>query len=189
MEELLRDSRIIARQIEKLKTMINLKSLLVKIVLILSICYIIFTYCFGVLRMRGISMVPSISDGDLVVYYRLDKEYISGDIIVFKNEENKTRVLRIVATEGQTVDINGSGELMINNHVEGEQSYFKTEEAEESKEEKKGFNPMSDSSLDSTELLALGWKGLFDAERGLSHTVRILKEQGSDEHDETDYGK
>jgi Nucleoside-diphosphate-sugar epimerases len=42
--------------------------------------------------------------------------------------------------------------------------------------EKKGFNPMSNSSLDSTELLALGWKGLFDAERGFSHTVEIIKE-------------
>lgn len=42
--------------------------------------------------------------------------------------------------------------------------------------EKKGFNPMSNSSLDSAELLALGWKGLFDAERGFSHTVEILKE-------------
>ena len=42
--------------------------------------------------------------------------------------------------------------------------------------EKKGFNPMSNSSLDSTELLALGWKGLFGAERGFSHTVEILKE-------------
>ena len=42
--------------------------------------------------------------------------------------------------------------------------------------EKKGFNPMSNSSLDSTELLALGWRGLFDAERGFSHTVEILKE-------------
>lgn len=42
--------------------------------------------------------------------------------------------------------------------------------------EKKGFNPMSNSSLDSTELLALGWKGLFNAERGFSHTVNILKE-------------
>ena len=42
--------------------------------------------------------------------------------------------------------------------------------------EKKGFNPMSSSSLDSTELLALGWKGLFDAERGFSHTVEILRE-------------
>jgi nucleoside-diphosphate-sugar epimerase len=41
--------------------------------------------------------------------------------------------------------------------------------------EKKGFNPMSNSSLDSAELLALGWKGLFDAERGFSHTVEIIK--------------
>ena len=42
--------------------------------------------------------------------------------------------------------------------------------------EKKGFNPMSNSSLDSTELLALGWKGMFDAETGFGHTVEILKE-------------
>ena len=42
--------------------------------------------------------------------------------------------------------------------------------------EKKGFNPMRNSSLDSSELLALGWKGLFDAERGFAHTVAILKE-------------
>ena len=42
--------------------------------------------------------------------------------------------------------------------------------------ERKGFNPMSNSSLDSEELLALGWKGLFDAERGFAHTVEILRE-------------
>ena len=42
--------------------------------------------------------------------------------------------------------------------------------------EKKGFNPMPNSSLDSAELCGLGWQGLFDAERGFSHTVAILKE-------------
>lgn len=42
--------------------------------------------------------------------------------------------------------------------------------------ERKGFNPMSNSSLDSSGLLCLGWRGLFDAERGFSHTVEILKE-------------
>ncbi len=41
--------------------------------------------------------------------------------------------------------------------------------------EKKAFNPMSNSSLDSRELIALGWKGLFDAERGFSHTVEVLR--------------
>ena len=44
--------------------------------------------------------------------------------------------------------------------------------------EKKGFNPMSNSSLDSSQLLELGWKGLFNAERGFSHTVEILKAEG-----------
>lgn len=43
-------------------------------------------------------------------------------------------------------------------------------------EERIGFNPMRNSSLDSTELLELGWRGLFDAERGFYHTVEILKE-------------
>ena len=43
-------------------------------------------------------------------------------------------------------------------------------------EEKKAFNPMSNSSLNSESLEKLGWKGLFNAERGFSHTVTILKE-------------
>ena len=43
-------------------------------------------------------------------------------------------------------------------------------------EEKKGFNPMSNSSLDASGLLNMGWKGNFDAKTGFSHTVQILKE-------------
>lgn len=42
--------------------------------------------------------------------------------------------------------------------------------------EKQAFNPMSNSSLNSDSLQKLGWKGLFDAERGFSHTVKILRE-------------
>ena len=45
-----------------------------------------------------------------------------------------------------------------------------------SEEERKAFNPMSNSSLVSDSLLALGWKGMFDAKTGFSHTVQILKE-------------
>lgn len=45
-------------------------------------------------------------------------------------------------------------------------------------EERKGFNPMSNSSLDGTNLLKLGWRGCFDAETGFSHTVQILREIG-----------
>lgn len=43
-------------------------------------------------------------------------------------------------------------------------------------QEKKAFNPMKNSSLDAETLLELGWRGLFDAGRGLSHTVTIIRE-------------
>lgn len=39
------------------------------------------------------------------------------------------------------------------------------------------FNPMDNSSLDSTKLEELGWFGVFDAEEGFEHTIRILKEE------------
>lgn len=44
-----------------------------------------------------------------------------------------------------------------------------------SKEEKKGFNPMSNSSLNSDKLQSIGWRGCFDSKTGLFHTVSILK--------------
>lgn len=45
-----------------------------------------------------------------------------------------------------------------------------------SDEEKAAFNPMDNSSLNSEKLEALGWNGVFDAEKGLSHTIKCLKE-------------
>lgn len=42
--------------------------------------------------------------------------------------------------------------------------------------EKSAFNPMDNSSLESTKLENLGWSGVFSADEGLAHTVQILKE-------------
>lgn len=42
--------------------------------------------------------------------------------------------------------------------------------------EKAAFNPMDNSSLDSRKLEALGWRGLFDADYGFDHTIRVLRE-------------
>lgn len=43
-------------------------------------------------------------------------------------------------------------------------------------EERKGFNPMSNSSLESSSLQSLGWHGCFDAKTGFTNTVNIIKE-------------
>ena len=41
--------------------------------------------------------------------------------------------------------------------------------------ERAGFNPMLNSSLDSTALQRLGWRGRYDAERGFTDTIEIIK--------------
>lgn len=43
-------------------------------------------------------------------------------------------------------------------------------------DEKKSFNPMKNSSLECKNLIDLGWRGLFTAEKGLTHTVKIIRE-------------
>ena len=43
-------------------------------------------------------------------------------------------------------------------------------------EEKKAFNPMNNSSLNSLKLEALGWKPCFSKDEGFEHSINILKE-------------
>lgn len=43
-------------------------------------------------------------------------------------------------------------------------------------EERKSFNPMSNSSLESSSLQSLGWNGCFDAKTGFTNTVNVIKE-------------
>lgn len=43
-------------------------------------------------------------------------------------------------------------------------------------EEKKAFNPMNNSSLNSTKLEGLGWKPCFSKEEGFEHSINVLKE-------------
>ena len=42
--------------------------------------------------------------------------------------------------------------------------------------EKKGYNMMDNSSLDSSPLVSMGWHAQFDLKTGVSHTLKILSE-------------
>lgn len=43
--------------------------------------------------------------------------------------------------------------------------------------EKRGYNLMDNSSLDSSKLESLGWKGLFDLQEGVKHSLAILRNE------------
>ena len=103
----------------------DLVQLLLKIVLLILVVFLIFTFLYGIVRINDISMKPSIKDGDLVVYYRLDHRFISGDVAVFEKDD-KTTPGRVVAVAGDTVDITKDG-LKINGAEQISQDiYFDT---------------------------------------------------------------
>lgn len=96
--------------------------LLLKIGFIFLILLVIFTFVYGVFRNGYANMEPSINAGDLVMYYRLDKNYVAQDVAAI-SYENKTYALRVVATAGDTVDISENG-LVINGSLQQEDNIY-----------------------------------------------------------------
>ena len=70
---------------------------------------ILFTFVIRLIGVDGHSMVPTLQDGDrlLVVNSMLYDDYKYGDIVVLRKETflEEPIVKRVIATEGQTVDI------------------------------------------------------------------------------------
>lgn len=103
----------------------DIVQLLLRISIIILAVFLIFTFLYGIVRINDVSMKPAIKDGDLVMYYRLDKRFISGDVAVFE-DDGKTTTGRVVAVAGDTVDITKNG-LKINGAEQISQDiYFDT---------------------------------------------------------------
>lgn len=96
--------------------------LLLKIAVIAIVVVLLFTFMFGVLRVNDIAMNPAIQDGDVVFFYRLDKEYVASDTVVV-SYEGEEQVRRVVAVAGDKVDITEDG-LLINGSLVQEQEIF-----------------------------------------------------------------
>lgn len=70
---------------------------------------VVFTFVIRLIGVDGHSMVPTLQDGDrlLVLNAMLDNDYEYGDIVVLRKDTflEEPIVKRVIATEGQTVDI------------------------------------------------------------------------------------
>lgn len=95
----------------------------------LVIIFIIFTFIFRVAGVNGKSMEPTLQNGDLVLMFSgAYQEYETGDIVVTSQPSvvNKPLVKRVIATEGQIVDIDfSSGEVYVDGNLL-EEPYLET---------------------------------------------------------------
>jgi len=100
----------------------ELRSLGIKIAVIAASALLLFTCVYGLHRSAEPGMNPSVKDGDLVVFYRFDKKYRAGDLVLL-SFQGKKQVRRVIAAAGDTVDISEDG-LVINGALQQEPGIY-----------------------------------------------------------------
>lgn len=90
----------------------DIMQLLLKVCGICVVIAVIFTVLYGVFQYNDMTMEPAVRDGDLILFYRVDKEYVAGETVVVEYK-GKKQVRRVVAVAGDVVDLTQDG-LMIN---------------------------------------------------------------------------
>lgn len=99
------------------KSKYNSLRLLIEVIITLIILLMIMTTIVGVSRVDGDSMEPTLSNKDLITFNRLAKNYEVGDVVAIKMPSGDKYVKRIVAMEGDVVEIK-DGKLFVNGKVE-----------------------------------------------------------------------
>ena len=92
----------------------DLLFLFLKVLMIAMFLVLFFTFMFGITQVQDETMDPAVKEGDLAIYYRLDKRYAKDDVIIV-NTNGETQIRRVVALPGDTVDMDERG-LVINGY-------------------------------------------------------------------------
>jgi len=118
-----------ARKKRHRRRMRALFSLLFRTVALAVVIYVLFFHIVGITMMPSRDMYPRLDAGDLLLYYRLEKNLKAQDLIVFsKTMESsgrvKTFVCRIVAAPGDTVEVTEESGLRVNGNAVIESNIF-----------------------------------------------------------------
>ena len=104
----------------------DLLFLFLKVLMIGMFLVLFFTFMFGITQVQDETMDPAVKEGDLAIYYRLDKKYSKDDVLIV-NINGETQIRRVVALPGDTVDMDERG-LVINGYSQIESNiYTRTE--------------------------------------------------------------
>ena len=76
-----------------------------EIVIALTLVILVFTFLFRVVTVTGESMLPNFVEGQKLIVTNLGDSVEQGTVVVITNVLNEPIIKRVIATEGQTVDI------------------------------------------------------------------------------------
>jgi len=110
---------------EQTTLMQDIFQLLIKIVVVCVCFMLVFTFLFGIHRVKDNAMEPALQDGDVTIFYRLDKRYVASDTVVLEYEGEK-QIRRVVAVAGDVVDVTEEGVLINGSRVQEQGIYQDT---------------------------------------------------------------
>ena len=108
--------QVIQKRLQTLAYQEEIRTFFQRAVLMAILLCLLFGVFVGLTPMKNNAMFPRISAGDLILYYRLEHNLLSGDVIVFE-KDSVQYVGRIVAKGGDTVEITEKEVLKINNSI------------------------------------------------------------------------
>lgn len=118
------------------KRMRALRSFLLRFALLAAVIYVLFFQVVGIATMPNRDMYPRLDAGDMLLYYRLERNPKPQDIIVIgkaadSGEAKKCFVCRVVAVPGDTVEVSKGKGLCVNGNSLIENGiFYPTEEYE-----------------------------------------------------------
>ena len=93
--------------------MAEVRLFLIRLIAMVLLMWVLFGLIFGICSMKNEDMMPRISSGDLLLYYRLQQNFVSGDVIVLQ-KDGKRYVGRVATHGGDTVEITEDAQLSVN---------------------------------------------------------------------------
>ena len=98
-----------------------------KVVMIGAMLFMFFRFAFGFVQVTDASMIPSMREGDLVLYQRIGASHVLAADVIVVNQGGQAQVRRTIAVAGDVVDITERG-LEINGRIQNELHIFELTE-------------------------------------------------------------
>ena len=102
-----------------------LRSFLIRLAALALVVYVLMFHIVGLAVMPNGDMSPRLDAGDMLLFYRIDREPKARDIVVIDRADSGQRfVLRVVAGPGDTVAVTEERGLSVNGSVQIETNIF-----------------------------------------------------------------